>query len=137
MSNTISLELQKVIINSIENIAYLKQNDIKIFTSIPNDAKRPYIKISNISMNSKQNVNNLQTFTIDCFIATDLSNNCQILEIMENLYKNIAQVINNYTIVEDILKNRIYNVYNINYSISEDLQNSSWIGHFYFDIDVI
>ncbi len=130
------LELQKIVVNSAKNIKYLKENNITVFASVPAKVNIPYIKISNISMNKTQDTSGIQNFTIDLFVATNGKNNCQILEIMENLYNDLYSEINTYiaSIGTDI---QIFNVYNANYSIEEDLKNNIWSGNFYIDIDVI
>ena len=38
------LELQKIVIKAITDIDFLKQNNIKIFSSVPDDVKMPIIK---------------------------------------------------------------------------------------------
>jgi len=131
-----SLELQKIIINSVNNIDYLKQQNIKIYSSIPDKIKTPYIKLSCLSMNTKQNVSNIQSFTIELFIATNWKNNKSLLEIMENLYKNIVMEINKYANYNNEIESNIYNIYNLNYKIKENLENNIWNGYFYLDIDL-
>lgn len=131
-----SLELQKIIINSVNNIDYLKQQNIKIYSSIPDKIKTPYIKLSCLSMNTKQNVSNIQSFTIELFIATNWKNNKSLLEIMENLYKHIAIEINKYANYKNEIESNIYNIYNLNYKIKENLENNIWNGYFYLDIDL-
>lgn len=131
-----SLELQKIIINSVNNIDYLKQQNIKIYSSIPDKIKTPYIKLSCLSMNTKQNVSNVQSFTIELFIATNWKNNKSLLEIMENLYKHIAIEINKYANYNNEIESNIYNIYNLNYKIKENLENNIWNGYFYLDIDL-
>ena len=131
-----SLELQKIIINSVENIEYLKTNNIKLFVSVPQEIQPPYIKLSSLSMNKLQNISNLQSFSVNLFVATNDKNNYQILEIMESLYKNIAREIEIYKAKNNDIEAKIYNVYNLNYSIEENLQNNMWYGNFNFDIDI-
>ena len=46
------LELQKIVIKAITDIDFLKQNNIKIFSSVPDEAKMPYIKLELLKMES-------------------------------------------------------------------------------------
>lgn len=130
------LELQKIVVNSAKNIEYLKDNNIVVFASIPKNINIPYIKISGLSMNKTQDTSGIQSFTIKLFVVTNGKNNCQILEIMENLYNNLHSEINAY-ISSFETECKIFNVYNENYSISEDLENNVWTGVFCINIDVI
>ena len=131
-----SLELQKLIMNSIKNIDYIKDN-INIFSSIPDKIKTPYIKISSITANSTENNCRIQKYSIELAIFTRNKNNRNILEIMDSLYENIYNATINQDIAEYNYITTIYNIYNTKYSISEDLQNGFWKGTFYFDIDLI
>ena len=131
----IGLEIQKIIIQSAKNIDFLAENNIDIFASVPSRIKLPYIKIAGISMNKTQPKCNLQSFTIDLFIATNSKNNRKILDITEALYNNLPDKMLNYTTHNDNIT--IYNIYNLNYAIKEDLPNACWNGHFYIDIDIL
>ena len=131
-----SLELQKIVIQSIKNIDVFKQKNIAIYSSIPSRAVLPYIKLASLALNNNP-TGEIKTFTIDLFVATNGKNNRELLEIMENLYDNISSSINNYLATNDDISCAIYNIYNLKYSIQEDLQNNIWNGHFYFDVDLI
>ena len=133
MTNT-GLEVQKIIIQSAKNIEFLADNNIDIFASVPSRVKMPYIKIAGISMDKIQPKCSIKSFTIDLFIATNSKNNRQILDITEVLYDKLPNEILHYATDNNIT---IYNVYNINYSIKEDLQNTCWNGHFCLDIDLL
>ena len=131
----IGLEIQKTIIQSAKNIEFLTENNIDIFASVPNRIKLPYIKIAGISMDKIQPKCNIKSFTIDLFIATNSKDNRKILDITEALYNNLpCEMLNYATHCNNIT---LYNIYNINYSIKEDLQNACWCGHFYIDIDIL
>jgi len=131
-----NLELQKIVIQSVKNIEYLKEKHISIHSSIPSRTIMPYIKLVSLSLNNNP-IGDLKTFTIDLFVATNGKNNRELLEIMENIYDNISSSINNYLATNDDISCAIHNIYNLKYSIQEDLQNSVWNGHFYFDVDLI
>ena len=131
-----NLELQKIVINSVNNIVYLKQNNISSFASIPAKTKKNYIKIAGISLNQQTEICKKQTFTIDLYVFTEGQNNRQIMEIMENLYNNLQNEIYNYITINDNTFINLYNVYGGNYTINENLQNKSWEGHFYINIDI-
>ena len=131
----VGLEIQKIIIQSAKNIDFLTENNIDIFASVPSRVKLPYIKIAGLLMNKIQPKCNLQSFTIDLFIATNSKNNRQILDIMGELYNNLPDKILNYATYNSTVT--IYNIYNLNYEIKEDLPNAVWSGHFYIDIDIL
>lgn len=131
-----SLEIQKIIINSIKDIEYIKKNNVGVFTSVPSKAKMPYIKIASIFMNNSQQNANIKNFTFDLFVVADGKNNSQIFEIMECLFSEIEEKINQY-IDKESLDIEILNVFNIKYNIDENFQNNFWNGHFYVDIDVL
>ncbi len=131
-----SLELQKVVINSIKNIDYLQKNDVKIFTSVPLKAKPPYIKIVSISMAECQQNANIDSFLIDLFVITNSKNNSKILEIMECLRLDFEDKINQYIDDEKAIIN-IFNIHDAKYNILEDLQSNFWNGHFYINIDLL
>ena len=130
-----SLEIQKAIVNGIKNAEFLQKNNVKVFISVPSKAKTPYIKIANVLINNCQQNTNIKSFTFDLFVATDSKNNRQILEIMECLFYEIEERVNQY-ISKNNLNIEIFNIYNIKYNISENLQSNSWNGHFFVDIDI-
>lgn len=131
-----SLELQKIVIQSIKNIDVFKQKNIAIYSSIPSRAVLPYIKLASLALNNNP-TGEIKTFTIDLFVATKGKNNKDLLEIMETLFNNLNLSINNYLALNEDITCQIYNIYNLKYSIQEDLQNNIWNGHFYFDVDLI
>ena len=131
------LELQKVVVNSAKKIEFLKKNKVNIFTSVPNGIKPSYIKIACISLNNQvQNVD-IQNFTIDLFVSTNGKNNSQILEIMNCLFLELANKIYEYISANNEMKKSIFNIHNMKYNVSEELQSDCWNGHFYVDIDMI
>ena len=132
-----SLKLQQIIITSLRNIDFLNENNINVFSSVPTKKHLPYAKIFSISLNKSQNSCNIKTFTIDIFVATNWKDNQMILKIMDNIDENIANQISETISSNAIQDLSIYNIYNNHYDVKEDLQNNTWFGHFYFDIDVI
>ncbi|GEM_PF-4865164 len=137
MTTCKTLKLQQLIIESIEEIDFLKTNGINAFSSIPAKRKMPYIKIAGISLNKNQNSCNIKTFTIDLFIATNWKDNQEIIKIMNEIDENIATKIEQTKQNESYKNINIYNAYNNNYEIKEDLLNGIWCGHFYLDVDLI
>lgn len=130
-----SLELQKIIILAINSIDYLNDNAICAYTTIPLKVKLPYIKLYSISSNVIDNVKDLQRITFDFFVATNGKTNKQLLEIMEAIYTKLPDKINeiNANINSDI---KIYNIFNVNFNITEDIKNDIWYGHYVISIDV-
>ena len=128
------LELQKTAIKAIKNIDFLKQNNINIFSSVPDDVKMPYIKLELLKMESVDFAKNLQRFTITFFIATANPDNQQLIEIIEALHNNLPNKIKATANAENKVK--IFNIININYNIHEDLRNNGWLGEFTISLDI-
>ena len=128
------LELQKTAIKAIKNIDFLKQNNIKIFSSVPDDVKMPYIKLELLKMESIDFANNLQRFTITFFIVTANPDNQQLIEIVESLHDGLPDKIKATASIKNKIK--IFNVVNVNYNIKEDLQNNGWFGEFTMSLDI-
>ena len=128
------LELQKIAIKAIKNIDFLKQNNIKIFSSVPDEAKMPYIKLELLKMESIDFAKNLQRFTITFFIVTANPDNQQLIEIVEVLHNDLPDKIKATASIENKIK--IFNVVNVNYNIKEDLQNNGWFGEFTMSLDI-
>ena len=128
------LELQKIVIKAITDIDFLKQNNIKIFSSVPDDVKMPYIKLELLKMESIDFSNNLQRFTITFFIVTANPDNQQLIEIVESLHNDLPDKIKATASIENKIK--IFNVVNVNYNIKEDLQNNGWFGEFTMSLDI-
>ena len=128
------LELQKTAIKAIKNIDFLKQNNIKIFSSVPDEAKMPYIKLELLKMESIDFAKNLQRFTITFFIVTANPDNQQLIEIVESLHNDLPDKIKATASIENKIK--IFNVVNVNYNIKEDLQNNGWFGEFTMSLDI-
>ena len=128
------LELQKIVIKAITDIDFLKQNNIKIFSSVPDEAKMPYIKLELLKMESIDFANNLQRFTITFFIVTANPDNQQLIEIVESLHNDLPDKIKATASIENKIK--IFNVVNVNYNIKEDLQNNGWFGEFTMSLDI-
>ena len=128
------LELQKIVIKAITDIDFLKQNNIKIFSSVPDEAKMPYIKLELLKMESIDFAKNLQRFTITFFIVTANPDNQQLIEIVESLHDGLPDKIKATANIENKIK--IFNVVNVNYNIKEDLQNNGWFGEFTMSLDI-
>ena len=128
------LELQKIVIKAITDIDFLKQNNIKIFSSVPDEAKMPYIKLELLKMESIDFAKNLQRFTITFFIVTANPDNQQLIEIVESLHNDLPDKIKATASIENKIK--IFNVVNVNYNIKEDLQNNGWFGEFTMSLDI-
>ena len=128
------LELQKIAIKAITDIDFLKQNNIKIFSSVPDDVKMPYIKLELLKMESVDFAKNLQRFIITFFIATANPDNRQLIEIVECLYGNLPLKLRTMANMENNIQ--IYNIVNMNYNINEDLQNNGWFGKFTISLDI-
>ena len=128
------LELQKIVIKAITDIDFLKQNNIKIFSSVPDEAKMPYIKLELLKMDSIDFAKNLQRFTITFFIATANPDNQQLIEIIEVLHNDLPNKIKATANAENKVK--IFNIININYNIHEDLRNNGWLGEFTISLDI-
>ena len=128
------LELQKIVIKAITDIDFLKQNNIKIFSSVPDDVKMPYIKLELLKMESIDFAKNLQRFTITFFIVTANPDNQQLIEIVESLHNDLPDKIKATASIENKIK--IFNVVNVNYNIKEDLQNNGWFGEFTMSLDI-
>ena len=128
------LELQKIVIKAITDINFLKQNNIKIFSSVPDDVKMPYIKLELLKMESIDFAKNLQRFTITFFIVTANPDNQQLIEIVESLHNDLPDKIKATASIENKIK--IFNVVNVNYNIKEDLQNNGWFGEFTMSLDI-
>ena len=128
------LELQKIVIKAITDIDFLKQNNIKIFSSVPDDVKMPYIKLELLKMESIDFAKNLQRFTITFFIVTANPDNQQLIEIVASLHDGLPDKIKATASIENKIK--IFNVVNVNYNIKEDLQNNGWFGEFTMSLDI-
>lgn len=130
------LELQKMLVIVINDIEYLQQNGIKCFISVPNKIRMPYIKLINIEQDMNKHDCAMYHYFIGFFVATNGKNNGQILEIMEHLSNNLNDTTINNTVLKFKSDLSVFHVYNHKYSVSEDLQNNTWYGHFYIDIDI-
>ncbi len=130
-----ALELQKLSIKAINNIDYLKNNNILAYTTIPLKVKIPYIKVYSLKTNIIDNVEELQRITIDFFVATNGKTNKLLLEIMEILYNKFPDKIN-----EEInncnSELSIYNIFDATFTITEDIKNNIWFGHYVISIDI-
>ena len=130
-----SLEVQKLVIQSVKTIEYINTNKVQVFSSVPMFAKMPYIKLAGLST---ENIGlDIQRFTIDLFVATNGKNNKQILEIMEELYNNLPEKMNNYLAEnQNDFSIIIQDVFTANFNITEDLRNDIWCGHYNIQIDI-
>ena len=128
------LELQKTAIKAIKNIDFLKQNNINIFSSVPDDVKMPYIKLELLKMESVDFAKNLQRFTITFFIATANPDNQQLIEIVECLHGDLPLKLREMANIENNIQ--IYNITNMSYYVNEDLKNNGWFGEFTISLDI-
>ena len=132
------LELQQLLIDCAKNIAYLKQNNIFLYTSLPNGVKMPYIKIIGIENNDELKQCDIQTFVVSFFIATNGKNNSQVIEICDCLSSGLGNAVNDYFLQNKTKCNiKIFNIYNYKYNITEDLQNDMWYGKLSISVDVL
>lgn len=130
-----ALELQKISIKAINDIEYFKNNNILAYTTIPLKVKIPYIKLYSLKTNIIDNINELQRITIDFFVATNGKTNKQLLEIMETLYNELPDKINQ-EINNCNSELSIYNIFDANFTITEDIKNNIWFGHYIISIDI-
>lgn len=130
-----TLELQKLSIKAINNIEYFKNNNISAYTTIPLKVKMPYIKLYSLKTNIIENINELQRIAIDFFVAANGKTNKQLLEIMEILYNEFPDKINE-EISNCNSELSIYNIFDATFTITEDIKNNIWFGHYVISIDI-
>ena len=84
-----SLEIQRMVVQAAKNIAFLQQNDINVFASVPARVKMPYVKLLALNFAPVKEAVDLQRVAVSLFVATEGKNNVLLLNIVEALYNHL------------------------------------------------
>lgn len=124
-----NFEIQKLFFEKLNTIDYLKNNSIKIYSSVPSNAQIPYIKFSNISISSGGNLSqNSREFTFILNVITNEKSTQKIMEILENIHNDLPNKIIGST--DSLGKVQIISILDCNYSIEEIISENIWNGKF-------
>ena len=130
-----SLEIQRMVVQAAKNIAFLQQNDINVYASVPARVKMPYVKLLSLNFAPVKETSNVQRIAVSLFVATEGKNNVLLLNIVEALYdylpSELERYCNNYNLPFDVV-----DIYDANFTINEDLKNATWTGTYTITIDI-
>lgn len=130
-----SLEIQRMVVQAAKNIAFLQQNDINVYASVPARVKMPYVKLLALNFAPVKETADLQRVAVSLFVATEGKNNVLLLNIVEALYdylpSELERYCNNYNLPFDVV-----DIYDANFTINEDLKNATWTGTYTITIDI-
>lgn len=125
MSTNLIFEVQKIIIQSLGKIDFLKNNEIVIYSSVSRFAKLPYLKIKSMDISSDDSIGskrNIIDFNIS--IIANGKTSKPIMEIIEAISSALPDII--FTIPSNSVK--ILNLLDMKFSISEQNPEILWNG---------
>ena len=118
-----------------KNIAFLQQNDINVYASVPARVKMPYVKLLSLNFAPVKETSDVQRVAVSLFVATEGKNNVLLLNIVEALYdylpSELEHYCDNYNLPFDVV-----DIYDANFTINEDLKNVAWTGTYTITIDI-
>ena len=130
-----SLEIQRMVVQAAKNIAFLQQNDINVFASVPARVKIPYVKLLALNFAPVKEAADLQRVAVSLFVATEGKNNVLLLNIVEALYNHLPSGLDAYCGAHE-LPFEIVDIYDANFTINEDLKNAAWTGNYTITLDI-
>ena len=119
-----SLEIQRMVVQAAKNIAFLQQNDINVYASVPARVKMPYVKLLSLNFAPVKDAADLQRVAVSLFVATEGKNNVLLLNIVEALYNYLPSKLEAYCDTHE-LPFEIVDIYDANFTINEDLKNAA------------
>lgn len=130
-----SLEIQRMVVQAAKNIAFLQQNDINVYASVPARVKMPYVKLLALNFAPVKEAADLQRVAVSLFVATEGKNNVLLLNIVEALYNNLPSGLEAYCNTHE-LPFEMVDIYDANFTINEDLKNTAWTGTYTITLDI-
>lgn len=130
-----SLEIQRMVVQAAKNIAFLQQNDINVFASVPARVKMPYVKLLSLNFAPVKEAADLQRVAVSLFVATEGKNNVLLLNIVEALYNHLPSGLEAYCGAHE-LPFDVVDIYDANFTINEDLKNAAWTGTYTITLDI-
>ena len=130
-----SLEIQRMVVQAAKNIAFLQQNDINVFASVPARVKMPYVKLLSLNFAPVNDSADLQQVAVSLFVATEGKNNVLLLNIVEALYNHLPSGLEAYCNMHE-LPFEMVDIYDANFTINEDLKNAAWTGTYTITLDI-
>ena len=130
-----SLEIQRMVVQAAKNIAFLQQNDINVYASVPARVKMPYVKLLALSFAPVKEAADLQRVAVSLFVATEGKNNVLLLNIVEALYNHLPSGLETYCGAHE-LPFDVVDIYDANFTINEDLKNAAWTGTYTITLDI-
>ena len=130
-----SLEIQRMVVQAAKNIAFLQQNDINVYASVPAHVKMPYVKLLALNFAPVKEAADLQRVAVSLFVATEGKNNVLLLNIVEALYNHLPSGLEAYCGAHE-LPFEIVDIYDANFTINEDLKNAAWTGNYTITLDI-
>lgn len=131
-----SLEIQRMVVQAAKNIAFLQQNDINVYASVPAHVKMPYVKLLALNFTPVKETSCIQRVAVSLFAATDGKNNVLLLNIVEALFDHLPSELerycDNYNLPFDVV-----DIYDANFMINEDLKNAAWTGTYTITLDIM
>lgn len=130
-----SLEIQRMVVQAAKNIAFLQQNDINVYASVPARVKMPYVKLLALNFAPVKEAAELQRVAVSLFVATEGKNNVLLLNIVEALYNHLPSGLEAYCTTHE-LPFDVVDIYDANFTINEDLKNAAWTGTYTITLDI-
>ena len=130
-----SLEIQRMVVQAAKNIAFLQQNDINVYASVPARVKMPYVKLLALNFAPVKETADLQRVAVSLFVATEGKNNVLLLNIVEALYNHLPSGLETYCSAHE-LPFEIVDIYDASFTINEDLKNAAWTGNYTITLDI-
>ena len=130
-----SLEIQRMVVQAAKNIAFLQQNDINVYASVPARVKMPYVKLLSLNFAPVKEAADLQRVAVSLFVATEGKNNVLLLNIVEALYNHLPSGLETYCGAHE-LPFDVVDIYDANFTINEDLKNAAWTGTYTITLDI-
>ena len=130
-----SLEIQRMVVQAAKNIAFLQQNDINVYASVPARVKMPYVKLLALNFAPVKETADLQRVAVSLFVATEGKNNMLLLNIVEALYNHLPSGLETYCSAHE-LPFDVVDIYDANFTINEDLKNAAWTGTYTITLDI-
>lgn len=124
-----------MVVQAAKNIAFLQQNDINVYASVPARVKIPYVKLLSLNFATAKDAADLQRVAVSLFVATEGKNNVLLLNIVEALYNYLPSKLEAYCDTHE-LPFEIVDIYDANFTINEDLKNAAWTGTYTIILDI-
>lgn len=123
-----SSDIQKFFFKTVNDIPYLIENNIKLYFSVPSNASLPYLKVSDMDIAASDNNviddERIVNFTIK--IITQSKSTKTVSDIADSLYTSLPKVFNGAA--DETGAITVSNVIDLSFSITEDIENSLWVG---------